>query len=191
MVIDSRAAAARELGVSEDADEASIRRAWRVWARLVHPDAGGDPETFDRLRRARDVLLVSMPLTPAPRPRLRAVVHRPGNLNTALLLGGAVFAVTLVGLPLIAPGSARFATLAPAALVAALVAVFAGRRILKARADAGHRIMFVSCAWLPLVAVQVGVAEVIGASALTVLPLMALPFVAVIAAVNPGVGLVR
>ncbi len=192
MRIYSRADAARELGVAEDADEASIRRAWRVWARLVHPDAGGDSETFDRLRRARDVLLAQMPLPPAPpRPRLRDVVYRPSNRNIVLLLGCAAIAVLLVWLPLIAPGSARFAALAPAALVAAIVAVLAARRTLDARADAGHRIVFVSCTWLPLVAVQVGVAEVIGASALTVLPLMALPFVVVIAAVNPGAGLVR
>jgi hypothetical protein len=192
MRIDSRADAALQLGVSEDADEASIRRAWRVWARLAHPDVGGDAEAFDRLRRARDVLLAQMPLPPAPpRPRLRDVIRRPGDRHVLLLALTAAAAVLLVGLPLLAVDSARFATLAPASLVAAIAAVLAARFVLDPCADAGHRIAFVTCVWLPLVAVQVVVAEVIGASALTVLPLMALPFVAVIAAVNPGAGLVR
>jgi hypothetical protein len=186
------AQAARELGVSEDADAVTIRRAWRVWARLAHPDTGGSPEQFDRLRHARDVLLAHLPVPAAPpRPRFRDVVHRPGPRTAGLLVLLGMLAMIAVALPLLAPDSARAVTLAPAALLAAIFAILAARWLLDDCADAGHRIVFVSCAWLPLAAVQVMMAELIGASAVTVLPVMVLPFVVVIAAVNPGAGLTR
>lgn len=44
------------LGVGEHADEAEVQRAYRRLARLHHPDAGGDPAAFHRLRQARDLL---------------------------------------------------------------------------------------------------------------------------------------
>lgn len=34
------------LGVSEDATPQQIKEAWRVLARKLHPDAGGDPMRF-------------------------------------------------------------------------------------------------------------------------------------------------
>jgi len=188
----TRAEAARELGVSEDADAEAIRRAWRVWARLAHPDTGGRPEQFDRLRRARDVLLAQLAVAPSrPRPQFRSVIHRPGAGTRWLLILVAVLALVAVALPMLAPGSARGVTLAPAALLAAIFAILAARWLLDSRADAGHRIAFVSCAWLPLAVMQVALAELLGTSAVSVLPVMVLPFVIVIAAVNPGAGLTR
>lgn len=40
------------LGVQQDARRAEIISAYRAMARVHHPDAGGDPEMFKRLRRA-------------------------------------------------------------------------------------------------------------------------------------------
>ena len=53
----TREQAANVLGVPHDADPSEVRRAWRIWARLAHPDAGGSPEHFRRLAQARDALL--------------------------------------------------------------------------------------------------------------------------------------
>jgi molecular chaperone DnaJ len=44
------------LGVSRDADEDEIKRAYRRRARELHPDAGGDPEAFKELTAAYEVL---------------------------------------------------------------------------------------------------------------------------------------
>ncbi|MFC7155768.1 J domain-containing protein [Halomarina halobia] len=46
------AAAYRVLGVSPDADEAAVRRAYRERAKETHPDAGGSREAFKRVRWA-------------------------------------------------------------------------------------------------------------------------------------------
>lgn len=40
------------LGVSADADKTAIINAFKAMARVHHPDAGGDKETFIRLRKA-------------------------------------------------------------------------------------------------------------------------------------------
>lgn len=42
------------LGVARDADRRAIANAYRALARMHHPDAGGDPEDFKRVRRAYD-----------------------------------------------------------------------------------------------------------------------------------------
>jgi hypothetical protein len=42
------------LGVAQTASELEIRNAYRALARVHHPDAGGDPAEFQRLRRAYD-----------------------------------------------------------------------------------------------------------------------------------------
>lgn len=42
------------LGVERTADRAAIRNAFRALSKIHHPDAGGDPDDFKRLRRAYD-----------------------------------------------------------------------------------------------------------------------------------------
>jgi curved DNA-binding protein CbpA len=45
------------LGVSVDADEGTVKRAYRNRIKDVHPDAeGGDEEAFKRVQRAYEVL---------------------------------------------------------------------------------------------------------------------------------------
>ena len=44
------------LGIPEDADGAAIKRAWREKAKTHHPDMGGDPEHFNALTRAYELL---------------------------------------------------------------------------------------------------------------------------------------
>src|ERR1035438_2640985 len=44
------------LGVPRDADRAAIRRAYREMAHTAHPDAGGSPEAFARIKMAHDIL---------------------------------------------------------------------------------------------------------------------------------------
>lgn len=40
------------LGISDDATLDQVKAAWRVLASQHHPDHGGDPIEFDRLRKA-------------------------------------------------------------------------------------------------------------------------------------------
>ena len=40
------------LGVKPDANKEAIRNAYRALSKVHHPDAGGDPETFQRLSQA-------------------------------------------------------------------------------------------------------------------------------------------
>ncbi len=49
------------LGVSRTDDESTIRRRYHALARDQHPDAGGDADAFQRLRRAYAVLVVEAP----------------------------------------------------------------------------------------------------------------------------------
>ncbi len=46
----------RLLGVSQDASQEEIKRAYRRQARSLHPDAGGDEEAFKNATRAYEVL---------------------------------------------------------------------------------------------------------------------------------------
>lgn len=59
-----------DLGVSKDADEATIKRAYRQRAQKDHPDKGGDKERFHRAQTAYKVL------SDAPR---RARYDQDGN----------------------------------------------------------------------------------------------------------------
>jgi curved DNA-binding protein CbpA len=45
------------LGVPRDADRAAIRRAYRAKARGAHPDSGGSPQDFVRVKAAYDTLI--------------------------------------------------------------------------------------------------------------------------------------
>jgi hypothetical protein len=57
--------------------------------------------------------------------------------------------------------------------------------------DHGHVIVTRSLAWGAVTLAQVALAVIVGIPLIEVLPLLALPFVAVIAAVNPAAGLWR
>lgn len=188
-----RSQAARLLGVPEEADPALVRRAYRIWARVAHPDVGGDPEHFALLAHARRTLLrpratdhLPMP-APPPRLPLSAVVHLPARWP-ALAVAAALCLVT-VALPFIGSGP----------VVAALVAGFASsawawwatRASLRTDADAGHRITMLALTWLPLAAAQVALSAVLGTAVVETMPVLALPFVAIVASVNAGAGLWR
>lgn len=54
MLGSGRAAWFETLGVKADASKADIRNAFRALSKIHHPDAGGDPEDFKRLRAAYD-----------------------------------------------------------------------------------------------------------------------------------------
>lgn len=56
----SRREAAQFLGVAEDADEATVRAAYRKLMKQVHPDAGGNDALASKVQEARDVLLDSL-----------------------------------------------------------------------------------------------------------------------------------
>lgn len=56
----SRREAAQFLGVAEDADEATVRAAYRKLMKQVHPDAGGNDALASKVQEARDVLLETL-----------------------------------------------------------------------------------------------------------------------------------
>lgn len=188
-----RAQAARLLGVPEDAEPALIRRAYRTWARLAHPDAGGDPEHFARLTHARRTLLrpgVFEPRPmPAPPPRAPlSVMARPPR-HPALHLLGAALCIAVVVLSLVGVSAVLVALSAGCA--AAAWAWLTARACLRPGADAGHRITLLTLIWLPVAAAQVVCSAILGTAIVETLPVLVLPFVALIASVNAGAGLWR
>jgi hypothetical protein len=189
----TRDEAAALLGLAADADPATVRHAWRLWARVAHPDVGGDPGHFARLEEARRVLMQPLPvvLQPTPRPPWSSVIHAP--TRPTALVGGAVAATMLALLPSLAGGGIirMAATALPAALAAAGWSMWAARNVLAPDADRGHLMATLALAWLPLAAAQQLLAAAAGAALIAVLPVMALPFVVVVGTVNPGAGLWR
>ncbi len=187
-----REEAAQLLGVPADADPDTVRHAWRLWARVAHPDVGGDPAHFARLDEARRVLqrprTAAFGAQPAPRAPWSAVVRRPDR-PVALALA-AVAVVLLAALPAVTPIPFGVGAVA-AAIGSAAWAVWATREVLGDRADHGHRIAALALAWLPIASAQVLLSAGAGASLVPVLPLFAVPLVAAVAAVNPGAGLWR
>jgi hypothetical protein len=195
----TREQAARLLGVAPDADLVEVKRAFRLWATWAHPDQGGSAEHFAYLCAARDCLLQPRAVTPStppsepativPRPR-RAwshVLSRPAPRALVLLVLGYAVAVAAVLLALIQPmpwGAI------PAALASAAWCVIVSRSLLR-DADHGHVIVTRSVAWLSVLVGQLALAAAAGIALVDVLPLLAVPFVAVIAAVNPAAGLWR
>jgi hypothetical protein len=201
-----RCAAAALLGVPVDADADEVRRAYRLWARMTHPDHGGDPAAFARLTAARRLLLdeglhaeadpphraTAAPSPtpaeqPAPRPPLREVVGRPRH--AVALAAAALVVLALTALPL-AGLSVPAAALVCGVLAAAWSAL-AARSALHPGADAGHRIAAHVLAWLPLAATVLVASTLLGTGFIGVLPLLALPFAAVVGAINAGAGLWR
>lgn len=196
----NRHEAASLLGVRTDADPEAVRHAWRMWARMAHPDAGGDPDHFSRLDHARRTLLSSPPVVGAaherrpespqaqPREPFSALVTRPTHIPALILTGLGVVLLALI------PGlvSAPLALAAlPASVAAASWAVWATRETLHARADTGHRIAALTMVWLPVATVQVLISWLAGSSLVPVLPLLAVPLVVAVSAINPGAGLWR
>jgi hypothetical protein len=52
----SKAEAYRRLGIDPGADEATVKRAYREKVKEVHPDRGGDEETFKKVTEAYETL---------------------------------------------------------------------------------------------------------------------------------------
>ena len=196
----TREYAALLLGVDESSSADDVQRAWKVWVRLAHPDAGGDRDHFEALMHARRVLLASVvqanaveaDAAPAAehavpdRPSLRSVVRRPSRGAAIVLVGVAVIAL-----------ASPVATLSLAPWVSALImggcaagfAVGATRALLGDRGDVGHRIMCISALWLPVACGQVGLSASLGSDIVLMLPVLAVPLVASVAWMNAGVGL--
>lgn len=182
--------AASLLGVSVDADPDAVRHAWRLWAKVAHPDVGGDPAHFARLDDARRLLLQPRPvdLQPQPRASWREVLRHPAH--PVILATLAVGAVLLAVLPSLVSTSLAVSAL-PAAVAAAVWATGATRAVLGPRADHGHRIAALALLWIPVGVAEVLASTVAGVSLVPVLPLLAVPLVVAVAAVNPGAGLWR
>ena len=201
----SRTEAARLLGVDVSADPDTVRHAWRMWARVAHPDAGGDPQHFARLDHARRVLSTPQPPAAAVLAHAPAPAHAPARArwSTVLqrprhpigVLAGAAVAVAsaaLSGSVGVSPTMIQLASLALLASVAACgVAVGVAREVLADRADRGHRMAAISALWSLLAGLQLVTAAVVGVSLVPVLPVMALPIVALVGAMNLGAGLWR
>lgn len=199
-------AARRHLGIDATASPEQVRAAWRLWARMAHPDHGGDPAHFRLLCQARDVLLHSASATPsdqhaaapdqrawapARRRNWREITRRPTRRAAVAAFALISLCLFLALLPQVFPGAPLALSAAPAALGAAGAALYVRDQILVVTADVGHRIVGVTLIWLPLATGQVVLAETVGVSLVTVLPLLALPLVALVAAQNPGAGLWR
>lgn len=208
----TRRHAAQLLGVKEDAGPAEIRQAWRVWARLAHPDTGGDRGHFEALKQARDVLLVAndpannsannrahdaartvIPApapTPEPKPRypLRNACSFPSRRGLAAIVCAAVVALmSATTVVFVDEWVAAFLM----GLTSAVFAVVLERSVGTPRTDTGHRIALRVLAWVPMAVATVGVAGVLGGSVIAVLPALVVPFIVAVAMVNPGAGLWR
>jgi len=189
----NRDEAALLLGVPATADTDAVRHAWRMWARIAHPDVNGDPAHFAQLDAARRVLLQTAPavasvIASAPRKSFSQVVRAPAH-PFALALSGMV-TILLAASAGLSPLPYAVAA-ATSAIAAAMWAAWATSEILSKSADHGHRITALALLWLPIVLMQVLVSVLVATTFVPVLPLLALPFVAVVALVNPGAGLWR
>ena len=197
----TRQQAALLLGVEVHATPTEVNHAWRVWAKLAHPDAGGDRAHFEALARARALLLrggaatvPAMDQCTSDEPRgsarlsWRQVCRRP-DLRAVI----ALCVVVLVGL-LATIASPRVSTLMAGLMLGAAAtgfAVVAERNVLQPFADTGHRIGILCAAWVPVVSLLLFGSAFRGVDVIAVLPIVALPFVASVALVNPGAGLWR
>lgn len=190
----NRLQASALLGVAADADADQVRSAWRIWARVSHPDAGGDAAHFRDLVKARDVMLegsipVPTPMPePEPRASLRAVLHRPGRDRLTRAVAFALLALVSSGVALVVP---MWLAALIMGVLGALAATALRRAVLAPGADVGHTIVVLTVAWAPIALTQVLISLAVGASVLPVLPILALPFAAAVGLVNPGAGLWR
>ena len=194
----NREEAATLLGVGVDADTEEIRRAWRLWAKVAHPDVGGDPMHFARLDQARQVMaqaprrmrIPKREVDPelSPRMRLSEVFRRPRQIGLVLfglVVLGAGLALASAALPHVLRetwATPLVVAAVPCAGAAAGWAVGTAGAVLAPAADRGHRITAIMLLWMPIVGGQLVISSVLGSSLLPVLPVLALPIVAVIAA---------
>jgi len=117
-------------------------------------------------------------------------MHRPAH--RLLLLFGAILALGAAGLPQLLAGLLTLPLAAlPAAATATAWSVWAARQVLEPAADRGHRIAALALLWGPLALGQLLVSTIAGTSLLPVLPVLALPIVAVVALLDPSTGLWR
>lgn len=191
-----RAEAASLLGVAPDADPRQVRRAFRLWVAVAHPDRGGCADGLDRLREARDVLLRTEPpppratsepesCRPAARTAWRDVLARRGRRERVLEAAAVVAAIAVAAVPGFPAAQA-----AASAILAAVAAWTIARLRLAPVADSGQRVIVATGAWAGVVIAQLAVSTAAGASLLPVLPLLAVPFVATVSLVLlPGGGL--
>ena len=196
----TREHAALLLGVDESASADDVQRAWKVWVRLAHPDAGGDRDHFEALMRARRVLLANLvqanavEANTAPaaqqavpdRPSLRSVVRRPSRGAAIVLVGVAIIALAS---PVVTLSLVPWLSAAIMGGCAAGFAVGATRALLGNRGDVGHRITCISAVWLPMACGQVGLSASLGSDIVLMLPVFAVPLVASVAWMNAGAGL--
>ena len=196
----TREHAALLLGVDESASADDVQRAWKVWVRLAHPDAGGDRDHFEALMRARRVLLANLvqanavEANTAPaaqqavpdRPSLCSVVRRPSRGAAIVLVGVAIIALAS---PVVTLSLVPWLSAAIMGGCAAGFAVGATRALLGNRGDVGHRITCISAVWLPMACGQVGLSASLGSDIVLMLPVFAVPLVASVAWMNAGVGL--
>lgn len=184
-----RAEAASLLGVPADADPRQVRRAFRLWVAVAHPDRGGCADGLDRLREARDVLLRAESAPPnddygsdrcrcGARTPWRDVLARRGPRERALEAVAVVAAIAVAAVPGFPAAQA-----AAAAILAAVAAWTIARLRLAPLADSGQRVIVATMAWVAVVIAQLAVSAAVGASLLPVLPLLAVPLVGTVSLV--------
>ena len=196
----TRRQAASLLGVDVHATPTEVNQAWRVWAKLAHPDAGGDRAHFEVLAQARALLLRGAVSVAPAGQHASDGPHRAGRLSWQQVSRRpdrrgliTLAAVALVGM-LVTVASPRLSTLMAGVtlgLAAAGFAVVSERSLLQPCADTGHRIGILCAAWLPVVTMLLVGSAIQGVDVIAVLPIVAMPFVASVALVNPGAGLWR
>ena len=72
------------LGVSRDADQSEIKKAYRKKARETHPDYGGDEEAFKAVSVAYETLSDPEKRTTSVVPMLRVVVATVRSLSISV-----------------------------------------------------------------------------------------------------------
>ena len=122
-----------------------------------------------------------------PRKPWAEVLVIPGPARSALLVTGAIVSVLamLVGTVVEMPWG-----VVPAAVASAMWCIALSRSVLHGP-DHGHVIVTRTAGWTVVTAGQLSVAVLAAIPVVEVLPVLALPFVAAIAAVNPAAGLWR
>lgn len=188
------------LGVDVDASAQQVNHAWRVWAKLAHPDTGGDRGHFEALMEARAVLVrratrpevqrSTPPRTEAPsrRAQLRDVCRWPSRQGMLAIATAAMGSMVAVA---IAPNISDLGAAMCIATTAALIAIVIQRSVLGESADVGHRITVLTLAWFPMAGLLAGAVAYQGVAIIGLLPVVVLPFVVAVSLVNPGAGLWR